>query len=210
MTSWIAIAGLITVAALTPGPNNLIVLRAAARSGVIGAVPAIAGVVSGGLTLLVIVMAGAGALFTRWPALNTVLAISGASYLAWLGGRLIAPKAAKQTAPTISPTESGPHVPETGQPRAGALGAFGFQFLNPKGWVMVITATSATQASAGPGVSWRLALLFVLIPAACLFVWSSLGVLMSESLRRPRVRRGFDCLMGVLLLASSLLLLADA
>src|SRR5262249_33886110 len=43
------VAGLVAIAAVTPGPNNFIVLRAASQAGIRGAWSAIAGVVLGGL-----------------------------------------------------------------------------------------------------------------------------------------------------------------
>lgn len=63
MTSLLAIAGLLFVAAGTPGPNNLVVMRTAAAAGFIGALPAVGGVVLGGLALLAVVATGVGAAF---------------------------------------------------------------------------------------------------------------------------------------------------
>ena len=47
-----AVCGLLCVAAITPGPNNLVVLRASSQGGIRAALPAIAGIVLGGLLLL--------------------------------------------------------------------------------------------------------------------------------------------------------------
>ncbi len=61
MEALIGAAGAIAAAALTPGPNNFVVMRTAARGGLAGALSAIAGVVLGSLALLAVVVAGAGA-----------------------------------------------------------------------------------------------------------------------------------------------------
>ena len=56
-------AGLLAVASVTPGPNNLLVMRIAARSGFKSAIPAMAGVVAGGLTMWALVMSGVSVAF---------------------------------------------------------------------------------------------------------------------------------------------------
>ena len=89
MDAFLALAAVVTVGAITPGPNNWVVMRAAARSGAAGAVPVIAGVVLGSLALLVLVAAGGGAAFEAEPRLRTALAIGGSLYLAALGARLV-------------------------------------------------------------------------------------------------------------------------
>jgi threonine/homoserine/homoserine lactone efflux protein len=206
MTPLIAIAGLISVAALTPGPNNLIVLRAAAHGGMADAAPAIFGIVAGGLVLLGMVIAGAGVLFARWPQLPGLLCVAGGAYLAWLGIRLMSSVRSTTPAPAAAPTR----IRSAGALPAGGLGVFFFQFLNPKSWIMAITAISAARADAAAIPHWQIGLMFVLIPTACLLGWSSLGVLMRTPLQRPAVQRGFDRSMGALLLASAALLLARA
>lgn len=189
----IAIAGLVLVAAITPGPNNLVVLRTAARAGVAGTIPAIVGIVFGGLLMLALAAAGLGAAFVALPALRGGIAVAGSIYLAWLGVALM------RAAPDAD-------TPAAALP-AGALGLLGFQFLNPKSWAMVLTATAALPA--GGFASWlQLAALFIAIPVACLLLWSAFGAAMAARLADPRTRRRFDCAMGALLLASALALLA--
>src|SRR5690606_38853453 len=86
-----AAAGLLLIAALSPGPNNLVVLRAAAHGGLSAAWPAIGGIVLGGLALLGLVLAGPGSTFAHWPPLRTVVAIAGAAYLCWMALGLMRP-----------------------------------------------------------------------------------------------------------------------
>jgi threonine/homoserine/homoserine lactone efflux protein len=195
-----ALAGLLCVAAITPGPNNLVVLRASGHAGFRAAMPAIAGIVLGGLLLLTLVAAGAGMAFAAHPALKSWLSAIGSLYLAWLGISLCAGGMVPRSGTAIS-TE--PALP------AGVLGLIGFQFLNPKSWVMALTALAAT-----PATSLRdylpLAGLFALIPALCLLLWASLGTWLSRWLVRPGVRRGVDVVMGALLLACAALLLLES
>ena len=201
MDALMGVAAVVTVGAITPGPNNLVVMRAAARSGAAGALPVIAGVVLGSLALLVLVAAGGGAAFQAQPRLKTALAIGGSLYLGGLGARVVLQSFSRT--PRAGPDAK--RLP------AGLMGLFGFQFLNPKSWVMVLTATAAAQNGSGAlPTFFRLATLFVVIPAVCLVVWSAFGSLMARTLERPAIRAWVDRGMGLLLAGSALLLLAEA
>ncbi len=194
----IGVAGLIAVAAITPGPNNLVVMRTAAHSGFTGALPAIGGILAGGMAMLILVMAGAGVVFAAEPRLYPVITVGGGVYLCWLGGSLVVGSFATPDPHTAPPARALP---------AGAAGLFGFQFLNPKSWVMVLTVTAAVQG--GTELSRRLlplAALFTIIPAFCLVFWSALGVLMMRWLDQTRIRNWVDRVMGFLLFVSALML----
>lgn len=191
MTSLFPIALFLFVAAATPGPNNLVVMRTAAHDGWAGTLPAVAGIVVGGLALLAVVTAGAGSAFSTWPWLRTAIEIGGAFYLVWLGGRLFA---------AAGHEDKGMRLP------AGLRGLFGFQFLNPKGWAMVLTAVAAYPASAASNTFFRLAPLFVLIPTLGLLMWAVLGSTLAPTLARPVARVWTDRSLGALLVLAALLL----
>lgn len=194
----IGAAGLIAAAAITPGPNNLIVLRTAAHSGFLRTLPAIAGIVAGGLAMLLLVMAGGAVVFAAVPRLYSVITVAGGLYLCWLGAGLVMGSFARPGAQDD---------PQVGALPGGAAALFGFQFLNPKSWVMVLTVTAAVQGGADPSQTFlALAALFTVIPALCLALWCALGVLVTTCLDRPGVRRWMDRVMGLLLFASALLL----
>jgi threonine/homoserine/homoserine lactone efflux protein len=189
----IGAAGTIAAAALTPGPNNLVVMRTAARGGLAGALPAIGGIVLGSLALLAVVVAGAGAVFDAVPRLRAALAIAGCLYLVYLGARLLLSGADAGTGSQV-------RLP------VGVAGLFGFQFLNPKSWVLVLTATAATPAGWGAVARFaQLGALFAVISTACLLLWATLG-----AAGGGRAGPWLDRLSGGLLIASALLLLAEA
>jgi threonine/homoserine/homoserine lactone efflux protein len=190
MQSVLGVAGMVLAAAITPGPNNLVVLRTAARAGMAGALPAIAGIVGGGLVLLAAAAAGAGALYRAEPRLQWIVAAGGCLYLSWLGIRLMWPRRNAQTGDSLP---------------SGGLALFGFQFLNPKAWVMVLTASSATSEIGFP----LLAALFALIPLVCLLAWSALGSALSARLSAGTAR-WLDRAMGALLVASAIAFAAGA
>jgi threonine/homoserine/homoserine lactone efflux protein len=192
----IGVVTLVLVAAITPGPNNFVVLRAAARAGLAAALPAIAGIVAGSLALLAVVGAGAGAVFAAEPRLRTLITVGGCAFLAWLGFGLLRPRSGAGTE-TAAPSRAAPP--------AGAVALFGFQFLNPKGWIMVLTATAAA-----PGVAWwHLAAIFAIIPTLSLLIWSVLGAALSRLLARPAAAARFDRVMGALLVTSAIALVLE-
>lgn len=193
MTSFLAVLTIVAVAAITPGPNNFIVMSASLRGGVTAALPAIAGVIVGSIALLVLVWTGAGTLFEMFPEIQSVLRIAGAAYLIWLGFCLVR----KANGPGDSVDDRA--LPET------TWGVASFQLLNPKSWVLVITAVSAVGGTLASMVS--LAATFVAVMGLCLTAWSVAGRLISRWLVDRRSRRRFDTVMGVLLMGSAAMLL---
>jgi threonine/homoserine/homoserine lactone efflux protein len=190
MNPLFAMAGLLCVAAITPGPNNLVVLRAAMQTGLRGALPAITGVVLGGLLLLAVIALGANGLFAAHPSFRRWIAAAGALYLAWLGLALLF----QAVAASGEDATTGHALP------ASTIGLIGFQFLNPKSWVMVLTALATLPADGLHGYL-SLAGLFVLIPSLCLLLWAAFGTWLARWLVRPAIRRGVDAVMGALLVA---------
>jgi threonine/homoserine/homoserine lactone efflux protein len=194
MNDLFAPAGLLLAAAITPGPNNLVVLRIASQAGVRAALPAIAGIVAGSLALLALAVSGLAAVAAAHPAWRAWLGAGGAAYLGWLGLRLLAAALRDTSAAAAADV-----LPGT------ALGLLGFQLLNPKAWVTTLTVVAAWGASGTRG--WLpLAALFAAIPFGCLLLWSACG----RWLTHPRLRRGLDAAMGALLLASAGLLLIES
>lgn len=199
MDHLLAVCSLLCVAAITPGPNNLVVLRAAGHAGIRAAGPAIIGIVLGGLLLLAVMALGAGTVFTARPSLRWWIGAIGSLYLVWRGMSLcmggITPSKTRTTS-------AEPTLP------VGILGLIGFQFLNPKSWVMVLTVLAVLPANALRDYL-PLAGLFVLIPTLCLLLWAALGAWLARWLVRSAVRRGTDIVMGALLVASAGLLLIE-
>lgn len=200
MSSWIAVVGMVAVGAITPGPNNLVVLRAAARSGPRSALPAAAGIVLGGLVLLAAAALGGDLLFLAFPWARPAIAAAGSLYLAWLGGALVAasfkePAGGERTDPA---------------PPAGLAALLAFQLTNPKAWTMAWTAVSSLGDVGALAAFARLAPVFVVVPALSLAAWSTAGTLLAAALRRRRVRAWFDRGMGGLLVGAAAMLLLEA
>ncbi len=194
MDPLIAVTGFVVVAVITPGPNNFIVMAAAGRGGFAAALSPMAGVVGGSVALLAVAWAGAAALFETLPGLRIVVVLLGAGYLAWLGAVMIGQAGADASAAT--------GLPDT------ALAVAVFQFMNPKAWMLMLTAVSALSGEGGalPALA-ALTVIVALVSAGCLGLWAAAGAAISGWLARPAARRWFDRAMGGLLIASAALLL---
>ncbi|MEO7064881.1 MAG: LysE family translocator [Dokdonella sp.] len=188
MPTLLAITTLLLVAAITPGPNNIVMMRTGARRGVRGTLPAMTGVLLGGIAMLALTVTGAGVVFTRWPMLRLGVAIGGGLYLVWLGVHLL--RAAGKEGEVKLP--------------AGIIGLFVFQFFNPKGWVMLLTMAAVLPPGSALQTFARLAPLFVGISAGCLLLWGAAGHMLAMA--NPTTQRWIDRVLGVCLIASTLLL----
>ncbi|MBZ0112881.1 MAG: LysE family transporter [Thermoanaerobaculia bacterium] len=195
-------AGLLLAGAITPGPNNLVVMREAARAGWSAAIPAIVGTVLGGIALLIVVFLGLGVTLEYQPQLISALGVVGCLYLLLLGLRIAIPGQSP-----IQPIETGKQTgKQTGKLPAGIWGLVLFQTVNPKAWLVVLTVTSSVRGPMGASALAPLLALFIVIPTSCLGLWSWIGVSIERSWQADHLRR-LDRFMGVLLVASALLLL---
>jgi len=194
MGTLVPVIGLLFAAAITPGPNNVIVMEAGARGGIAAALGATLGVVAGSLVLLTLVWLGVGAAMQAWPGLQVALGIGGGAYLTWLGVLLI-------RAAGSPPDASKPVLPAT----VGGIAAF--QLMNPKAWVLVTTAAAAMPAE---NDVVTLAVLIGIVTSICLTAWGAAGAFFSQLLARPVARRWFDRIMGALMAVFALRIAIDA
>jgi len=198
ISTLLALAALIFVAAITPGPNNLAVLAAAAHHGMVGARSAIAGVLLGSLALLLLTLSGVGALFAAHPRVRDEVSLVGCGYLGWLGARMIAGALSRRS------RADEPLTPP------GFAQLIGLQFTNPKAWTMVLTAVAAARAAMSPAAAGvALVVLFLAIPTLCLVAWAWLGARVLPRLQQRAARAWCDALLGVLLFISAAALMIE-
>ena len=192
---WLSVTGVLVIAAITPGPNNFIVMEASARGGATAAGSVVLGIVLGSLGLLSLVSVGVGSLIHAYPLLSLVLSVVGGAYLTWLGASLIFRR-------------TGTRASDDSHGMPTSLWAIAmFQLLNPKAWMLIMTAVAVMG---GAGSVLGLAALIAVISSACLSIWAVAGTVSSHWLSRPRTRLWFDRTMGALLLVSAAGILFDA
>jgi threonine/homoserine/homoserine lactone efflux protein len=190
-----AIALLLFAATVTPGPNNLLMLRIGLENGLQAVLAPATGVVLGGLAMLLLTCAGVARAFAAHPWLRAATAICGAGCVMWLGVRLMCSRGT----PTRAPVRFG-----SGSAR-DLLRMFLFQFVNPKSWILVLTITAA--AGSTPVSLATLIVLFIVIPYGCLALWAGGGSLAASLLRDTKARARFERATGAMLALSALLLL---
>lgn len=111
---------------ITPGPNNMMLFASGVNFGFRRTIPHMLGIGVGFFVLLLGVGLGLGALLHTVPLLYTVLKFAGGAYLVWIAWKIA-------TSRSIAEKESG------AQPMS-FLSAAAFQWVNPKAWVMAVTA----------------------------------------------------------------------
>jgi threonine/homoserine/homoserine lactone efflux protein len=181
------------VMSITPGPNNVMLTASGATFGFRRTIPHMLGISVGFGIELLAVCAGLGAIFTRWPDLQAVLRWIGALYLLYLGVRMLG----------SGPANSG----VTTRP-VTFLEAAAFQFLNPKAWVMTITAASLFlphDLGVFAAAAYMLAVT-VVINFPCIVVWALFGSSLRRFLDRPASRMGFNAAMAVALAATGIIM----
>ena len=182
------------VASVTPGPNNAVVLATAARRGLRGALPCMLGISLGFGFMVAVVGVGLAGPLVAHPLLHDVLRWLGAAWLLVLAWRI----ARAEDAP------SGPGVAAAPGFLRVFWGMCGFQWVNPKAWILAV-ATSATYTVPDGAVRAQvlvLAGLFVVIGLFSSGSWALLGAGTGRWLSSPGRRRRFNLVMGVLLAGS--------
>ena len=179
------------VSAATPGPNNLMLMASGTNFGFVRTGPHMLGVILGFTLMVLLVGLGLGAVFAAVPGAMLVLKIVSTAYLLYLAWRV-----------AVSPP---PRLDETdgeGRPLT-FLQASAFQWVNPKGWTMALTAAAVyvpAQDRVLGAVVVALVFLAVNVPAAT--IWAAAGVQLRRLLHRPGAYRTFNVIAALLLVAS--------
>jgi threonine/homoserine/homoserine lactone efflux protein len=129
--------GFMFAASMTPGPNNLLLAASGVRFGFLATIPHMVGVHMGYSALLITVGLGLGAVFERFPALQTGLRIGGTLYVLYLAWRIL------RSWSVPAKTGEGAAVEDEKNRPIRFVEAFLFQFVNPKGVIMAITVFAA-------------------------------------------------------------------
>ena len=178
------------VTSVTPGPNNFMLLASGVNFGLVRTVPHMLGISIGFLVLLLAVGFGLGAVLTAFPALHNALKIAGAAYLLYLAWKI-----------AMSRSLSGKGEAEARPMRF--IDAAAFQWVNPKAWVMAITAMAVYTNPDHPFISVALiSIAFAVVNLPSVSVWAGFGTALRGFLSDPVRLKWFNIAMGVLLAAT--------
>lgn len=187
---FLALLAFAFVSSITPGPNNLMLLASGVNYGFMRSVPHMLGIGAGFVLLLLAVGFGLGALLTAYPQLHLALKVAGGAYLLYLAWRIAMSR-------SMSAREGGTDRPMT------FLEATAFQWVNPKAWVMAVTAMAIYTSPEAPFLTVILvAVAFGIVNLPCVSSWAAFGTALRGFLSDPVRLKWFNIAMGLLLVAS--------
>jgi threonine/homoserine/homoserine lactone efflux protein len=181
------------VAAITPGPSNLILTSTGANVGLLRGLPCLAGVAIGMGLMMFLVAFGLGSLILDRPLILQALKWCGIAFLLWLSWKIA----------TAQHTDA-----TSDQEFVGFWRAAAFQWINLTSWLVSASAVGTyLQAQAGGALQQSLyfGVLFVLAAVPSCFVWLAFGAALQRFLRTERASRIFNVAMGALLAGSVIL-----
>jgi threonine/homoserine/homoserine lactone efflux protein len=176
---------------ITPGPNNMLLTASGATYGYRRTVPLICGIVAGIVSLLTLSALGLGALFESVPVLRTILKVAGSIYLVYLAFRIAFAGGGQKGA--VSRKE----------PLTFLQGA-AFQYLNPKAYVMAITAMSVYPLAGSEYLASAalIVAVFVAVTPISISLWAGFGTLIGTLMTSPQSARVVRLSLGALTLGS--------
>lgn len=161
MLSSESLLGLITfalVSSITPGPNNIMLLASGVNFGFRLTIPHLLGISFGFFILALASGLGVGAILQQFPALHSALKIISALYLAYLALKIAHDRTVSQNG-------------DTDKKPMSFLQAALFQWVNPKAWMITISAMIIFGDSNAPldKISW-IVLIFSLFGLPCIAI----------------------------------------
>lgn len=178
------------VSTFTPGPNNLMLMASGANVGFIKTVPHMLGITIGFPAMVILVGLGMVEVFSLYPIIHQILKVFSLTYLAYLAFKIARSQPPSQ--------QDGQYQP------LNFWQAASFQWVNPKGWSMALTAVTVYN----PNNSWLglsiIALVYALANVPSVSFWTVAGQKLQHFLTTPIRVRAFNYSMALLLVASTL------
>ena len=176
------------IAAITPGPNNIMIMASGVNFGVRRSLPHLLGISLGFLAMMIALGFGAGFMFERYPQLHDVIKIVGILYLGYLAWKI-----ATSAASFSNKGKAGPFT---------FMQAALFQWVNPKAWVMGTTAL-ATFTTAGADINLQITVIiavFFMMTWPSVSIWLLFGAALQRVLSKPQHYKVFNISMAILLI----------
>jgi threonine/homoserine/homoserine lactone efflux protein len=108
----------------------------------------------------------------------------------------------------IATASPAPHAQDAGRRTLGFWSGAAFQLVNPKAWLVAVSASATFldgHAGGALGQAAALGALFLVAALPSCFPWLAFGAVVQRFLRTARARRVFNVGMGAVLAASVLL-----
>lgn len=194
---WLSM-GLFTITmAITPGPNNAMLMASGVNHGIKSSIPHFLGINLGFPVMVIVMGMGIGSIFDQYPIIHKIIQIAGALYLiylAWLIGTTTESKLDQKSSKPLTFKQA-------------AI----FQWINPKAWVIIAVAMAAytnDEENIYLQVS-IMALTFVFLGSPCSMVWLACGRALKNLLKSSVHLRAFNITMALLLVSSLVPVIID-
>ena len=187
---FLALVVFAAIAAYTPGPNNTLLMACGINYGFRASFPMIAGVGVGFPLMIACIGLGLGKIFEVYPQIYVALKYAGAAYMLWLAFKIA----------TSKPSNGGD---TTAAKPLTFLQGCAFQWVNPKAWIMGITALSSyTLANDYYYGVLAVVATFVLMGFTSAATWALFGAVLKSVMGDPRWFRTINYGLAALLVLS--------
>ncbi|ANK92357.1 MULTISPECIES: LysE family translocator [Rhizobium] len=174
---------------ITPGLNNMMLFASGVNFGFRRTIPHMFGIGAGFFSLLIGVGFGLGALLHTMPVVYTALKFAGGAYLVWIAWKIASSRSLSEG--------------KSGAAPMSFLSAAAFQWINPKAWVMAVTAMATyTNPELYLASVLIVGLAFAVVNVPSVSTWAGFGSALREWLSDPVRLKWFNISMAVLLVAS--------
>jgi len=188
----LAFCGFAFISSITPGPNNLMLMTSGMNFGFTRSIPHLLGIGFGFMFLLLVVGFGLGAIFNHYHIAGVALKIISTAYLLYLAWKIANTKAEIKNDDDNTPISK----------PFSFIQASLFQWINPKAWVMCITAISTYTQSHSIINVVIIAIVFGVIMTPSIAVWLMSGIQLKKILDHPRKVCVFNISAAMLLVGS--------
>ena len=178
--------------AFSPGPNNLMLLSSGLTFGYKKTIPHILGVMVGFPLMVIAVGLGVERVFELFPSLYDILKVFGLAYLLWMAWQIA------NFSGSMSKDD------EKRQKPFSFIQAAVFQWLNPKAWIMAITATTSfiTSSTHLFVQIMIIAFVYLLVGLGSTNAWALGGLFLQRVISNERHVRVFNVSIAVLIVLS--------
>ncbi|MDF8355034.1 LysE family translocator [Ensifer adhaerens] len=174
---------------ITPGPNNMMLFASGVNFGFVRTIPHMLGIGAGFFLLLIAVGFGLGALLHSVPIVYTALKFAGGAYLIWIAWKIGTSRSLSEGKASAQPMTF--------------IGAAAFQWVNPKAWVMAVSAMATYTSSESYLFSVLVVgVVFALVNVPSVSTWAGFGSALRQWLSEPSRLKWFNITMAVLLVIS--------
>ena len=174
---------------ITPGPNNMMLFASGVNFGFVRTIPHMLAIGAGFFLLLIAVGFGLGALLHSVPVVYTALKFAGGAYLIWIAWKIGTSRSLSEGKASAQPMTF--------------IGAAAFQWVNPKAWVMAVSAMATYTSSESYLFSVLVVgVVFALVNVPSVSTWAGFGSALRQWLSEPSRLKWFNITMAVLLVIS--------